>query len=76
MDRQFSLWERGTGTAGWPGVRVRYGAGHGAGQEGQKGELAVRRNSPSSGLGLLLVPGGGGGGASALQGTKCVASKW
>lgn len=45
MDRQVSLWERWTETAGWLGVRVRHSGP-------QEGELA------SSGAGLLLVPGG------------------
>lgn len=58
MDRQASLWERRTETAGWLGVRVRHNAG-------LEGELAVRRNSPSLGSGLLLCLG-----AAALLGVK------
>lgn len=42
MDRHVSLWERWTETAGWLGVRVRHSAP-------QEGELAVGRDSASSG---------------------------
>ena len=69
MYRQVSLRRRWAETAGWLGVRVR----HSAGQEGPEGESAVRRDSPSSGLGLcssLFL------GAAALLGVKWVVLKW